>query len=930
MRLFKKKYLLLFILCFIFVPYISAQKNLTVKVGWNIHTGFQEGRKVEPKGGLTYEYLQTIGYIANIDYEYVYGDFESLYEKLNNGDIDVLPCFNKCYENENIICSEIPEVINSLNLYCLDESELLITKDLSSFSKNRIGVDSKSDAAVQVKEWLNEKKLTCELCYYESQRDVVDALENHEIQIAVLSELESKPVFHQIAVVGNQDLFFGFYKGNDNVVFEINQAMNFLAHQQHNFSDKLYLKYIAPRRNKKIILSEREKQFLRTKKEIKIGCLSELAPYCIRNKQTEQIEGILKTVIESIKHNINLEGCEIEVEFYSTGAELSEAFKNNNIDAIFPAYRRLNNAENNNYVFSDSFMSSPMVFFNLNGIGNSRKARIAVIENSPAHFYALRFYPNNELVLYNRNKDVISALKEKKADYFLTDADSADALLNGEPSAKTIFLESPLEICFAIQKNEAFLYTIINRAISKISEQSIHDVINKTLSPKYTSKDFLRDNSTIILIVIIVLVIALVLAINALSESINKEKQLVEKQKHEQKITEELRKAKKSADIANAAKTSFLFNMSHDIRTPMNAIIGFTDLALKENDDERKIKEYLHKVKNSSEHLLLLVNDILDMSRIESGKIAIVKTPENIYTIIDELKDLVSVDASEKKQKLTFTISNVENKNLYCDKLRLNRILLNLISNAMKYTPKEGLISLKVKELEKLSGNRALYQFCVKDNGMGMDRDFLKKIYNPFTRARNSTVSGIQGTGLGMTITKNLVELMDGKIDIVSEEGVGTEVTVSLPIDICSDDDVIANCLIDKSDISLKGMKCLIVDDNDYNREIAKLLFEDQGVIVTEAKDGSEAFQLVLKSKPGDYDLILMDVQMPEVDGIEATKRIRGIDDEKLSSIPIIAMTANAFEEDREKALKAGMNEHVAKPIKMDNIKKIIGHLVQH
>ena len=404
-----------------------------------------------------------------------------------------------------------------------------------------------------------------------------------------------------------------------------------------------------------------------------------------------------------------------------------------------------------------------------------------------------------------------------------------------------------------------------------------------------------------------------------LDAKIAEQKLELEKQQH---LLEE---ALANSEAANNAKTTFLNNMSHDIRTPMNAIIGFTDLAIKDYSKPEQVMNYLTKVRRASDHLLALINDVLDMSRIESGKVVITESPEDISKIMTYLSDIVFADVNAKNQKFNLDITKIKNKYVMCDKLRLNQILLNLISNAIKYTNTEGTISVLVEQEKNTFGDYGTYKFVIADNGIGISKKYVKTIFEPFTRERSSTVSGIQGTGLGMTITKNLLDMMNGTIDIDSKVGVGTKITVKIPFKICDSSDI-ETIELKSDEIVLDGMKILLVDDNDFNREIAVLILEEEGVIVKEATDGKNAFEIIQNSQPGDFDLILMDIQMPIMNGFEATKQIRALENKELSQIPIIAMTANAFEEDRQASLKAGMNEHVSKPIDVpkliDTIKK--------
>lgn len=527
-----------------------------------------------------------------------------------------------------------------------------------------------------------------------------------------------------------------------------------------------------------------------------------------------------------------------------------------------------------------------------------------------------------------------------------------------------------------------------------------------------------------------------------------------------QKQHEALQQALEMAQSANRAKTIFLNNMSHDIRTPMNAIIGYTGLAASHIDSRELVTEYLKKISQSSEHLLSLINDILDMSRIESGKMTLKEEEEDLSEIVHTLRSITQSGIAAKNIDFFVDAFDVTDEHVICDKLRVNQVLLNVLSNAIKYTPTRGTVTFKVSEHKASSDGYATYRFSIKDTGIGMSQDFLKTIFDPFTRERTSTVSGIQGTGLGMSITKNIVDMMGGRIDITSEENVGTEVVIEFDFKIAGeqkendsevlaklkglrglvvDDDLVACASISKmlKDISMRsewctsgkeavfraetayeegdnfsvyiidwlmpdmngietarrirkvvgdftpiiiltaydwaeiekeayeagvtafvnkplflsdlkktlaqccgqesgkseskeekadysGRKILLVEDNEMNREIACEILEEYGFVMDTAEDGTVAVEKMAKAKAGQYDLILMDIQMPQMDGYEATRRIRAMSDPAIAEIPIIAMTANAFEEDRQLALEAGMNEHLAKPIVIDKLKEML------
>ncbi|MCQ2489270.1 MAG: response regulator [Clostridia bacterium] len=403
--------------------------------------------------------------------------------------------------------------------------------------------------------------------------------------------------------------------------------------------------------------------------------------------------------------------------------------------------------------------------------------------------------------------------------------------------------------------------------------------------------------------------------------------------KKEKQVQNELEFAREAAETANRTKSSFLFNMSHDIRTPMNAILGFANMAKKYSDDKEKVEECIDKVQTSGTHLLGLINDILDMARIESGKIEIEVEPIDVREAADRLTTILGDLARDKDIKLSVSLEDVENPYVYLDELHVNQILLNIISNAVKYTENGGKVDILIKEMLSSDKERAHYRFVISDTGIGMTEEFLDHVFDSFERDKNEALAGIQGTGLGMSITKRLVDIMHGNIEVESTLGEGSTFTVDLEFKKYEGDfEALVTAEAEQeqeaTEITLDGKRILLVDDNELNREIASEILAETGAVIEEAEDGVEAFDKVRNSEPGYYDIVLMDVQMPRMNGYESTKAIRALENEELANIPIIAMTANAFDEDREDALEAGMNEHIAKPIDVvklfDCLRKIL------
>ena len=424
------------------------------------------------------------------------------------------------------------------------------------------------------------------------------------------------------------------------------------------------------------------------------------------------------------------------------------------------------------------------------------------------------------------------------------------------------------------------------------------------------------ENTLPVVISTIVLYIFFLAVIQAIRMRASKKREYSHKLELEKK-NEDLTKAVAAAENANRSKQAFLFNMSHDIRTPMNAIIGFTELAGQNIEDRTKVSDYLQKIMVSSRHLLNLINDILDMSRIENGKVTIETVPVCVKDQMDIVKNVVHSDIIEKG--LTYVEKTVDLDDVYvfADSLHVNRVLINIISNAVKFTPDGGTITFTLRERKSGREGYAYYDFIIEDTGIGMSREFLGHIFEQFAREKTSTVSHTQGTGLGMSITKSLVDLMGGEITVDSELGKGSVFTVTLEFRLTTGDMVNGNAGEAESSplCNLSGRRVLLVEDNELNMEIAVAMLQTTHIEIDTARDGSEALEKVKNSSPERYDLILMDIQMPMMNGYEATRAIRALEDRRKAEIPIIAMTANAFEEDRTNAFAAGMNAHIAKPL---------------
>ncbi len=387
---------------------------------------------------------------------------------------------------------------------------------------------------------------------------------------------------------------------------------------------------------------------------------------------------------------------------------------------------------------------------------------------------------------------------------------------------------------------------------------------------------------------------------------------------------EALKQALSAAQAANNAKKEFLNSMSHEIRTPLNAVIGLTELATSHMDDKERVKDCLVKIDQSSDRLLSIINDILDMSRIESGKVDVHEAPMRLFEVLHEIERDIRTDLQTKNLKYELDCVDISDEEIVCDRERLKQTLLRILSNSIKFTKEGGQITMSVKETHLSKSSYAAYEFSIRDNGIGMDEEFLKRVYDPFARAASDS-DDVRGMGLGLAITKNVVEMMGGQIEIASRPNVGTEVTMNFEFKLVQSKKQVAAGSDDLEKSGFAGKRILLVEDNILNREITMEILQDNGLIVTAVENGDIAVKMLSKAKERPFDLILMDVRMPVMDGYEATKLIRALDNKDVAEIPIVAMTANAFDEDRKASFDAGMNEHISKPVSIEKMKGVLG-----
>lgn len=608
------------------------------------------------------------------------------------------------------------------------------------------------------------------------------------------------------------------------------------------------------------------------------------------------------------------------VGYDSQKAEL-DALKSGEIDMVFHFDQSPNLAEEYRVACTNTtWTSNMMAVTNKEHFNETQANRVAVPQNkiSLTRYLAV-YYPQWEIVDCAAPEDAAKLVESGQADCFVTGTGS-EGTYNKKYDFYSVPLPSPAKSCFAVNSGNGILLSILNKTIKAMPANMLTGALAmyKSAARKVTLGEFIRDNFFMVLLVSSIFVAVILLAILKLLQKARKAEAAARKAANDtQELNAKLQIAAENAESANRAKSTFLFNMSHDIRTPMNAIIGYADLASRHSDDPAKLKKYMENIQVCGQNLLMLLNNVLDLARIENDK------TEMEYSVSDVEKDFRNCiamfrnQADSKGQTLTVT-TQLPYPYIYVDIPHLTEVCTNLVSNAVKYTGVGGTIRCGVTQKPGEKEGWCDTVVTVADNGIGMSQEFQKHIFEPFERERTSTVSKVEGSGIGMGIVKKLVGLMGGTVEVESKIGVGSTFTVTIPCRIASGDEIQAKREINPSDQKcLCGTRILLTEDNDLNAEIATELLQEEGCTVDRAKDGVECVDMLEKAANGTYQLILMDVQMPVMNGYDATKKIRRMDDPQKANIPIVAMTANAFSEDKQVALDVGMNDHIAKPINM-------------
>ena len=937
---------------------VSAKPKKVVRVGW-YESAYNSTDRFGHRSGYAYEYQQKIAAYTGWKYEYVEGNWATLLEKLQKGEIDLLSDVSYTPERaKNMLFSTQPMGCEEYYILIDNANTAINPENITTLNGKKIGVNAGSIQQSIYERWAKDNGIKAKLIEIDGQeRDFAEYMLNGELDAVVSVSAIDHNLNNciPVSVIGASDFYFVINKNRQDLKADLDNAMKQILHNNMYYNRLLYEKYMVNSGSFRS-LSGREVEWIRHHGAIRVGYRDGYLPFCGTNKNTGEVDGLLKDFIAVSSNVVRNADVRFETTPYPDTDALIKALKNKEIDCIFPVSLDLYDAEEMGILLTDPVMEIEELLVvkrsDVDDFDMSEPKRIAVNGKNMSHTAIAREqYPDWEPVSFNSPDECMKAVANGNADCMLVSNYRYGVMLRQFENYDLVTISTGITMnhMFAVLPDNFCLYSILGRLTNMMSSAEIHSSLTKhtQTDSQLTLSDIIRTHiGYIILFFAVIIAIISVLFIKSLS-SMKKTKQLNSELKtHQKQLSEayedqkdhleeiallntELEWAKTQAEAASSAKTSFLFNMSHDIRTPMNAIIGFRDLLEKHIDEPERRADYLRKIKDASKVLLSIINNVLEMARIEKGTVVVEEVAMNTKNFGISIFSVFSEMMAEKNIEFTHE-DLVVHHNVYCDPTKMREIFMNLLSNAYKYTKPGGKVHVRLRELPSNREGYAFFETSVSDTGVGMSAEYLAHIFEEFSRENTSTANKIEGTGLGMPIVKRLVELMGGTIRVSSEKGVGTTFVVVLPHRIADEPENVEPEDVEADGAVFEGKRILLAEDNDLNAEIAEEILTSVGFMIERAEDGAICYEKIVSSETGYYDLVLMDIQMPNMDGYQATKAIRGLADKEKANIPIIAMTANAFEEDRSKAINMGMNGHIAKPIDVSELLMVLARVIVH
>lgn len=889
----------------------SDQQVKTVRVGWLVNNkGFQEGTPGERLSGWGYDYLQTLSYYTpGWQYEYVSGTFTELLDMLETGEIDLMPNISYSEERaQKLLFSSNPEGAERYYIYAKPDRDDLAKGDPQALQGLTIGCNPGAMQTFVGQQWLANEGITCTYKEVSTGNALFDALADGEVDAVIMNDTISSPDASPMFYVGSSDYYFAVPKSRPDLMNDINAAMTAIARVNPRYNDEVKANYSAQNSGSSSLTGPERSWLKANDNTITIGYLENKLPYCTQNDDGE-MEGSLASLATTLHDKF---GITVATLAFSNNEQMTKALSKGTIDVALPLFRDYWLAEQAGVILSNPMGTVSLTAIHSSSNLNSDLKNIACTADAIVNRFELEnLFPDAKVTEYPNGNEALEALNKGKARCIIVPSTRLKTIRDTYDieNFQTQELTDTAQLSCLISRGKPVLLGIINKGIVNAGESLSASSYSPTSYSAQESDAFqllYRNRIVIAAVVICILLTGIVILVWSLQRA---------------------QKEKQKANTANAAKTAFLTRMSHDIRTPLNGILGLIEIEELKEGDIQVARESRAKARVAANHLLSLINDILEMGKIEDRKLTLEHTPFNLKELCDNTLVLCKLRASSNGITMQDnSLPYATGPYMIGSPTHIRQIMINLLDNSIKYNKHGGSVTFSSKT-KPLDNGRALFCFSVSDTGIGMTPKFLKHIYEPFAQEGDDARSKFQGTGMGMPIVKSLIELMGGTIEISSEVGVGSTFNVQIPLDIDKNPQARADTVERVLDCSLADMNVLLAEDNELNAEIAQTLLESEGVVVTCAANGNEVVDLYLSHPAGSFDAILMDIMMPGMDGYEATRAIRLSEKVDAADIPIIALTANAFAEDAKAAHDAGMNAHLSKPLDFNKLKNILARI---
>ena len=892
----------------------SDQQIKTVRVGWLVNNeGFQDGNPGERLSGWGYEYLQTLSYYTpGWQYEYVSGTFTELMDMLEAGEIDLMPNISYSEERaQKLLYSSNPEGTERYYIYAKPDRDDLSKGDPQALQGLTIGCNPGVMQTIVGQQWLASEGITCTYKEMPGGGDLFAALANDEVDATIMNDTISSPSASPMFYVGSSDYYFAVPKSRPDLMDDINSAMAAINRVNPRFNDEVKSNYSAQNSGSSSLTGDERTWLKENNNTVTLGYLTGKLPYCNEGEDGE-MEGSLASLVTTLHDKF---GITVKTVAFESNEKLQKALTKGTVDVALPIYRDYWLAEQMGFVQSTSLGSMSLTVIHAGSDLSKDLQSIACANSSIVNHRVLEsLYPTATITECESGDEMFNALALGKVSSIIVPSSRMETIRDKhdiEDYGKTE-LPNTAELSCWISRGEPELLGIINKGIINAGDSlaaSNYSSASYTAQESDTLRFLYRNRTAIAATLIGILSVSIILLIWSLKRA---------------------RTEREKAVAANAAKSAFLTRMSHDIRTPLNGILGLIEIEELKEGDMQAARESRAKARVAANHLLSLINDILEMGRIEEHKMTLEHESFNLKELCDDALVLCRLRASDRGITLLNTSEPYAvDQSMIGSPTHIRRIIINLLDNSIKYNKHGGTVTF-FSAVKPLNDTRALFCFTIEDTGIGMTPEFLKHIYEPFAQEGNDARSKFQGTGMGMPIVKSLIDMMGGTIEISSELGVGSTFDVQIPLDIDRNPQARIKLVEATPSCSLAGMSVLLAEDNDLNAEIAQALLESEDVVTTRAANGNEAVDLYLSRPAGSFDAILMDIMMPGMDGYEATRTIRLSEKADAATIPIIALTANAFAEDAKTAHDAGMNAHLSKPLDFEKLKNMLVRIKQH